>query len=175
MNILWPSIAYFWYYGQETGLDNSFKKRNYLFFALLLKAKRVLYIKNSILTNGKLWHQVLSSTIKLYHSCHTYRLFPVCILIWILKELLCEKDFLHWLHLYVFFPSMRLHKFYKKNNLWKRFTTLTALIWLLSSMCPPVAHKINITTKTFVTNTVLVVFFSPVCIFIWCLRWLFCE
>ena len=82
-------------YGQETGLDNSFKKRNYLFFALLLKAKRVLYIKNSILTNGKLCYQVLSSTIKLYHSCHTYRLFPVCILIWILKELLCEKDFLH--------------------------------------------------------------------------------
>ena len=127
-----------------------------------MKAKRVLYIKNSILTNGKLWHQVLSSTIKLYHSCHTYRLFPVCILIWILKELLCEKDFLHWLHLYVFFPSMRLHKFYKKNNLWKRFTTLTALIWLLSSMCPPVAHKINITTKTFVTNTVLVVVFTCV-------------
>ena len=104
-------------FGQETGLDNSFKKRNYLFFALLLKAKRVLYIKNSILTNGKLWHQVLSSTIKLYHSCHTYRLFPVCILIWILKELLCEKDFFTLTALVCFFPSMRLHMFYKKNNL----------------------------------------------------------
>lgn len=102
------------------------------------------------------------STRKLYHSSHLYGFSAVCILIWILKELLCEKDFFTLTALFWFFLSMHLQMCYKMNILWKSFNTLTAMIWLLSCMCPHVAHKITITRKTFVTNTGLEGFFTCV-------------
>ena len=52
------------------------------------------------------------------------------------------------------------------------FATLAALVWFLSSMSLHMSDKMTITCVTFVTMVALIYGFSPVCIFIWLIRWL---
>ena len=77
---------------------------------------------------------------------------------------------LHWYN----FSLLCLQMFFYITILWERLITLVAFIWFLPSVVPHMSDKISLKKKA-LSHCLHWYAFSPVCVFMWLLRWVSSE
>ena len=88
-------------------------------------------------------------------AAYIYGIFPVWFIICSFINLLCLKDFSHWLHWYGFSPVCILMWVVRLPTCVNAISHV-ALIWSFPSMNPEVSFKKNITYKSLITLATLI-------------------